>query len=274
MPRASASSAITTSFRATGSARIRPERRRPRTAVGISINGSGNTIGGVAAGAANTIAFNTADGVQVTGGKDNPIRGNSIYANGGLGIELGTSGMPSQNVLGGSTYRPEPRRELPGAGLGGVCTGLGHDDRRRREHHAQHHGLRRPLRQPGAVLPAYGQGQIYLGATMVTTGVDGGAQFSFNDPALAKGAIISATVTDAAGNTSEFGLDFAEDNPPSAVEVARIGATAATTFNAGQTITFDASGSASPDAYPLTYSWDFGDRTVRHGTDRDPRLCV
>ena len=63
-------------------------------AAGIAINGSGNTIGGVGAGAANTIAFNTADGVQVASGTDNPIRGNSIYANGGLGIELGTSACP------------------------------------------------------------------------------------------------------------------------------------------------------------------------------------
>ena len=100
---------------------------------------------------------------------------------------------------------------------------------------------------------------------MLTTGVDGGAQFSFNLPALAKGAIISATLTDAAGNTSEFGADVAEDNPPSAVEIARIGATAATTFNAGQTITFDGSGSQSPDSDPLTYSWDFGDRSSGTG---------
>ena len=173
--------------------------------------------------------------------------------------------MPSQNVLGGSTTGPNLDENYPVLDSVAFAPGSGTTilgDINTTPNTTVFVDL---YANPGVVLPAYGQGQVYLGATMVTTGVDGGAQFTFNAPALAQGAIISATATDAAGNTSEFGLDFAEDNPPSAVLVAKIGATAATTFNVGQAITFDGSASASPDGYPLTYSWDFGDRSSGTG---------
>ncbi len=230
-----------------------------------NITSSDNTIGGVTAGAANTIAFNTADGVQVNSGTDDPIRGNSIYSNGGLGIELGSTSLPSQNILGGSNSGPNLDENYPVLDSVAYTSGSGTTivgDVNTKPNTTVFVDF---YSNPGAVLPAYGQGQVYLGATMVTTGVDGGAQFIFNAPALVKGSIISATMTDAAGNTSEFALDMAEDNPPSAVFVAKNGTTPATTFNASQTITFDASASVSPDAYPLTYSWDFGDHTVAMG---------
>ena len=60
--------------------------------VGIAIEifeASGNAIGGTVAGAGNTIAFNGTNGVQVTSGTDNAIRGNTIHSNGGRGIDLG-----------------------------------------------------------------------------------------------------------------------------------------------------------------------------------------
>ena len=50
-----------------------------------------NAIGGVALGAGNVIAFNGFGGVILTssGGASNPIRGNSIFENSNLGIDLG-----------------------------------------------------------------------------------------------------------------------------------------------------------------------------------------
>ncbi|WP_165219276.1 PKD domain-containing protein [Aquisphaera insulae] len=232
---------------------------------GVSITGTGNTIGGVTANLPNTIAYNTADGVQVISGTGNAIRGNAIFGNGGLGIELGTSGVPSQNVLGGAGAGPNLSQNYPvltsvtySAANGTRITG----DLNTAPGTTVYVDL---YSNPGVILPAYGQGQIYLGTVVVTTGVSGGAQFTFNAPALGLGSIISATATDAAGNTSEFSFDLAEDNPPSATMIARIGATPGTSFNVGQPITFDATGSISPDSYPLTYSWDYGDHTTGIG---------
>ena len=193
---------------------------------------------------------------------------------GGSASSSGASGMPSQNVLGGSTTGPNLDENYPVLDSVAFAPGSGTTiigDVNTKPNTTVFVDF---YANPGAVLPAYGQGQVYLGATTVTTGVDGGAQFTFNLPALAQGAIISATATDAAGNTSEFGLDLAEDNPPSAVEVARIGATAATTFNAGQTITFDALRLGQPRLLPAHLLVGFRRPHHRRRTDRDPRLCI
>ena len=52
-----------------------------------------NIIGGTQSGAANKIAFNGAAGILVFSGSRNAIRGNSIFSNGGLGIDLGPNGV-------------------------------------------------------------------------------------------------------------------------------------------------------------------------------------
>ncbi len=49
-----------------------------------------------------------------------------------------------------------------------------------------------------------GEGQFYMGATVVNTDGSGNASFSFAYLRTADGPFISATATDANGNTSEF----------------------------------------------------------------------
>ena len=95
--------------------------------VEIIAGASNNTIGDITAGAGNTIAYNTNDGVQVEGNgtTGNSIRGNSIFANGVLGIELGTSGVPSTNVLGGSTTGPNEDQNYPVLTIVSYAPGIG-----------------------------------------------------------------------------------------------------------------------------------------------------
>ena len=61
----------------------------PNGLSGMFVDGNGTTIGGTAAGAANIIAHNGTIGVNVVGGTGHAIVGNSIFANGELGINLG-----------------------------------------------------------------------------------------------------------------------------------------------------------------------------------------
>lgn len=49
-------------------------------------------------GASNTMAFNTGAGVRVTGTGVTWVNNNSIFANGGLGIDLGTSGVTPNDI--------------------------------------------------------------------------------------------------------------------------------------------------------------------------------
>ena len=72
---------------------------------GVLVNGSNNLIGGTAAGAANVIAFNTGDGVDVQSGSGDAILENSIFANGGLGIKLASGANDGQSppALDGAT---------------------------------------------------------------------------------------------------------------------------------------------------------------------------
>jgi uncharacterized repeat protein (TIGR01451 family) len=64
----------------------------PNQASGVRIweASNNNTIGGIAPGSANRIAYNTEDGVRIDGdaGPGNSVVGNEIFANGQLGIDL------------------------------------------------------------------------------------------------------------------------------------------------------------------------------------------
>ena len=71
-----------------------------RSGNGIGIDGdpTNRTIGGTVIGASNTITFNVANGVLLTANTEagNTISLNSIFANGGLRIDLGDDGVTGE----------------------------------------------------------------------------------------------------------------------------------------------------------------------------------
>jgi len=82
----------------------------PNRVQGVLISGAFNTtVGGTTAGAGNIIAFNGPtgkigeNGLQILSGTGNSIRGNSIFSNGRLGIDLGPSGVTPNDPADGDT---------------------------------------------------------------------------------------------------------------------------------------------------------------------------
>jgi parallel beta-helix repeat protein len=80
------------------------------------VDASGNTVGGSAPRAGNTIAFNGGDGVVIDGGTGNAILHNTIFGNLGLGIDLLHGGNNNQaapelaSAVSGAGKRTSPGR--------------------------------------------------------------------------------------------------------------------------------------------------------------------
>jgi uncharacterized repeat protein (TIGR01451 family) len=206
--------------------------------MGIEIATSNNTIGGVTAGAGNSIAFNNSYGVIVRNTTGNAIWGNSIFSNGTgteLGIELGTSGPAPNDELnldadtGSNGLQNYPVISLATAAPGntaieGVLRSAANTTYRI-EFFASP--------QCNAAAPNdFGEGQRFLGAVSRTTGPNNGepnGQATFtgtgavNLPVTLSGVnFLTATATDPLNNTSEFSRCFEVNgvpptNPPEAM---------------------------------------------------------
>ena len=140
----------------------------------IQASASNNTIGGTAGGEGNTIAFSGSEGVLVlnpatTG---NAIRGNSIHSNFLEGIE---------NLGGGNTELAPPTVTAAASASGTACANCEID----------------------VFSDDADEGRIYDGPTVA----DGAGNWSFFGAVT--GPNITATATDASGNTSEFSAPFA-----------------------------------------------------------------
>src|SRR5262249_21776641 len=94
---------------------------------GVLLAGPSNTVVGAAGSASgNTIAFNGAAGVAVTAGVGNSIQSNSIFGHGGLGIDLGPTGV-TPNDLGDGDSGPNGLQNFPEltvASLAGTSTNI------------------------------------------------------------------------------------------------------------------------------------------------------
>ncbi|MCI0681621.1 MAG: SBBP repeat-containing protein, partial [Gemmataceae bacterium] len=171
--------------------------------IAIVAGAFGNLIGGVAAGEANTIAYNAGAGVSVsTGGLGNRIRGNSIHSNDGLGIDLADDGVTA-NDAGDGDSGPNNLQNFPV--LAGASVGASTHVAGTLNSTANTQFTIDFYASAAADPSGFGEGQRYLGSTTVTTDGSGNADFDLVLPsATTVGEAITATATDPAGNTSEF----------------------------------------------------------------------
>lgn len=176
----------------------------PNTVQGVHFaTAQNNTLGGLTSAAANKIAFNGGPGVTVSNATGSSIRGNSIFSNSGLGIDLGASGVTGndandadegannlQNFPVITTVSSNPSSTTILGTLTSKPNTIYQID----------------FYSNSAVDPSgNGEGALFFSTTSVTTNASGVATIDVTFPiVLPSGHVITATATDPTGNTSEF----------------------------------------------------------------------
>jgi hypothetical protein len=155
---------------------------------GISILGNNNTIGGGGA-AGNTIANNGGDGVLVSIGTGNNIQSNPIFANTGLGIDLASGG--NNNIVAPSL--------ISASYSGGTLTVSG-------TYTAAVANVGYLIQIFASPSSGSNEGAVYLGSILVHSSTTGTNSFNFTltTSAVQSDPVITATITDSSGDTSEF----------------------------------------------------------------------
>lgn len=174
--------------------------------VECEVGANNNLIGGAGA-AGNRIAYSQMiyAGVRIRdNGTNNAVLGNAIFANGGLGIDLGSYGVnPNVPCDFGTWGKANEAQNYPV--LTQVATGSGTGVRGTLNSRPNTMFRLQFFANPPPGLAGYGETQLYLGDETVLTGADCNAGFVvlFANPVPA-GYAITATATDGANNTSEF----------------------------------------------------------------------
>ncbi len=256
------------------------------TAHGVNLSTTNNTIGGVTAGAGNTLAFNGGDGVFVPSGSNNVIRGNSHFSNTGLGLDLGTDGV-TVNDTGDADATANLLQNFPvlasATNTGIDTTIIGTLNSRASaafdlDFYAS----------VAADATGVGEGQVYLGSTNVVTDGSGNVSFTAVLPvATLIGRFITATVTDPFGNTSEFSTNVAAlslvsgttyivttTNDSGTGSLREAIGLANTNLSANDTITFSIPGAGVQVIRPLTALPVVIDRVTIDGTTQPGASCA
>jgi hypothetical protein len=180
----------------------------------VIFRSSNNTIGGAEPSAGNVIAHSGMAGVWVAGDEalGNTIRGNSIFDNGRLdpfstsfpGIDLGNSWGVTPNDPLDTDAGPNNLQNYPLITSASALIGKTKIEGTLNSTPSKTFTL--DFYSNAQADPSgYGEGEIYLGAATVATDLNGDVSFSVTVPvAVASGRFITATATDAEGNTSEF----------------------------------------------------------------------
>ena len=165
---------------------------------GIQINNaSDTTIGGPLAEAANLISRNGRNGVAAIAGTRNSIAGNRIFGNTALGIDLGNDGV-TPNDTGDGDVGPNNLQNFPVlTGVVGGVTGTLNST-------PGSGFLIEFYGNAGCDASQHGEGETFLGSSLVLTDVSGNATIPLF-PAQA-GQVVTATATGGNGDddTSEF----------------------------------------------------------------------
>jgi titin len=176
---------------------------------------TGNFVGGTGAGAGNVIAFSGGYGVVVydPGTTNNSIRGNSIFSNSYLSIDLNGDGVTLNDTGDGDTG-PNDLQNFPvitnafGYAASTIVSGTLNSL-------ANRTFFIDVYRNASADPSGYGQGQFYVGTASLTTDSSGNGNFSLtNFNGNYAGQFITATATAASGDTSEFDADVLATNAP------------------------------------------------------------
>jgi flagellar hook assembly protein FlgD len=164
-----------------------------------------NAIGGFGDGETNTVANNTEDGIRVTGfGEGNAVLSNSVFSNGGLGIDLDNDGV-TDNDTGDSDTGPNNLQNHPNLTMvysaSGVTTVQGVLNS------IPNTSFTVQLFHSSEADPTgYGEGETHFGDIDVMTDENGNVVFEETFAvSIPLGAPVSATATDEYNNTSEFG---------------------------------------------------------------------
>ncbi len=177
------------------------------TGYGVLLQGcSANTIGGTGASAGNIIAHN-GGGVAVVSLVDptigsgeaigESILGNSIFSNTKLGIDLGGDGA-TPNDAGDADSGANNLQNFP------VITSASDNTISATLNSSVSQTYRIEFFSNPANATNAASGQSYLGFVNATTDASGNAIFTFTAPISVAGQFVTATATDASGNTSEF----------------------------------------------------------------------
>ena len=193
---------------------------------GIQIGNSAMScvIGGTASGAANTIAHNTGDGVYLIGAAtdNNLISANSIYSNGGLGIDLDPDGVGTGGGANNDKARPTITSVVLGVSDFTVTATVTSGDVI--EFFRVNNDASPVVTADGT---GAGEGYLYLGSCIdngatsgpyIQAGSDGNGAGGtivvvLLPPGLNGGDSVTATVRDASNNTSEFSNNMSATAP-------------------------------------------------------------
>jgi hypothetical protein len=182
--------------------------RVPGIFVTLNTSVVSSLIGGTTSGMGNVIAFNSGHGVLLddVAGNGHSILGNSIFSNGQLGINLVSPGNENSfgvtaNDTGDGDFGVNGQQNFPlltsATAAGSILGTLNSvaSSTYRLEFFAN----------PACDASGFGEGKTFIGFQSVATDGSGNASFNATVAALPAGQpVVTATATDAAGNTSEF----------------------------------------------------------------------